>query len=264
MFINKIKKFIFFCLSSILGNEDEPDAYELHMSVKDYCIGRRDPLVGMAVLQLKDIIDQSTFSGWCALTKRLQLNDTGWTILRILAQRNTDEVAREFVKMKSDTREVEQAKQVAAPVTANRPAGPQTTAQNAAANAKQSQPQPQQNSKPLQQPNNKQPQQNSKQNAKPSQIGVKRWLFSLMEDVFFKGDFFYSLSVTGKKVIRFFFGFISRVFSFLCGTFVLFFWHRKCYHRGARGGGAKAGDCSFFDLLSSGTFSPLFPKFRIF
>ena len=38
---------------------------------------------------------------------------------------------------------------------------------------------------------------------------------------FFKGDFFLFIIGDGKKkVIRFFFGFISRVFSFLCGTSV--------------------------------------------
>ena len=32
--------------------------YELHISVKDYCFGREDRLVGVAVMQIKDIMDQ--------------------------------------------------------------------------------------------------------------------------------------------------------------------------------------------------------------
>ena len=101
-----------------MGNEDEPDAYELHISIKDYCFGRADRLVGMAVLQLKDIVDQGSCACWCPLARRLQLNDTGWTILRILAQRNNDEVAKDFVKLKSDTRQEGEAAPAAPSVSA--------------------------------------------------------------------------------------------------------------------------------------------------
>ena len=35
--------------------------YELHISVKEYCFGRDDRLVGVSVMQLKDIINQASY-----------------------------------------------------------------------------------------------------------------------------------------------------------------------------------------------------------
>lgn len=49
---------MFFCRFSIIGNEEQLDFFELHICVKDYCFARDDRLVGVAVLQLKDIVEQ--------------------------------------------------------------------------------------------------------------------------------------------------------------------------------------------------------------
>ncbi|XP_065171075.1 protein unc-13 homolog A isoform X3 [Atheta coriaria] len=87
-----------------IGNEEQLDCFELHICAKDYCFARDDRLVGVAVMQLKDIVDRGSFACWLSLGKRIQMDETGWTILRILSQRTNDEVAKEFVKLKSDTR----------------------------------------------------------------------------------------------------------------------------------------------------------------
>jgi len=88
-----------------IGNEEQMSVYELHISVKEYCFGRDDRLVGVSVMQLKDIINQGSCACWLSLGRRIQMDETGWTILRILSQRTTDVVAQEFVKLKTDVRD---------------------------------------------------------------------------------------------------------------------------------------------------------------
>ncbi|XP_041464703.1 protein unc-13 homolog B-like isoform X3 [Lytechinus variegatus] len=88
----------------ILGNEDEPSSYELHFCVKDYCFAREDHLIGIGVLQLHTIVECGSCACVCTLGRKLHVNDTGGTILRILSQRTNDEVAREFVRLKSERR----------------------------------------------------------------------------------------------------------------------------------------------------------------
>lgn len=97
-------KFQNFFSSSILGNEDEPDSFELHICVKDYCFAREDRLIGCGVMQLRDVVERGSCNCSCYLGRHLHVDDTGGTILRILSQRTNDEVAREFVRLKSDRR----------------------------------------------------------------------------------------------------------------------------------------------------------------
>lgn len=85
----------------VLGNEDVLDNYELHICVKDYCFARTDNLVGMTVLHLKNM---GSYACSSALGRYIQMDSKGWTILKILSQRVSDEVAREFVFLKSTRR----------------------------------------------------------------------------------------------------------------------------------------------------------------
>lgn len=96
-------------LCSVLGKES-PDCYELQVTVKDYCFGRADRVVGMAVVQLRDVTDRKSCVCWCPLGPRVQTDETGMTVMRILSQRPADEVAKEFVKLKSEIRPVEEGR----------------------------------------------------------------------------------------------------------------------------------------------------------
>ena len=87
-----------------MGNEEEPDCYELNIAVKDYTFMREDHLIGLNVIKLAQVCEQGSWSSWIPLGSHFNFDNTGLTILRILSYRNNDEFAQEFVELKSARR----------------------------------------------------------------------------------------------------------------------------------------------------------------
>ncbi|KAG5281135.1 hypothetical protein AALO_G00067800 [Alosa alosa] len=94
----------------VLGKGTSAEFYEVQITVKDYCFGRADRMVGVAVLQLRDVADRRSCVCWCPMGPRISTDETGITALRILSQRPNDEVAKEFVKLKSEIRPAEEGR----------------------------------------------------------------------------------------------------------------------------------------------------------
>lgn len=99
---------LFLFIFSILGNEEEPDCYELNIAVKDYSFMREDRLIGLNIIKLSQVCEQGSWSSWVPLGSRINFDDTGLTILRILSHRTNDELAKEFVALKSARRHKEE------------------------------------------------------------------------------------------------------------------------------------------------------------
>ena len=95
---------------SALGGKEGWESYELQLCVKDYCFGRADRVVGLAVMQLRDLGEKTGGACWLPLGQGVHMDDTGQTAMRILSQRAGDEVAKEFVRLKSETRSAEEGR----------------------------------------------------------------------------------------------------------------------------------------------------------
>lgn len=97
---------------SVLGKGVSAEFYELQVTVKDYCFGRADQVVGVAVIPLALAVgpESRSFVCWCPLAPSITTDQTGTTTLRILTQRHDDEIAKEFIRLKSERRPTEEGR----------------------------------------------------------------------------------------------------------------------------------------------------------
>jgi protein unc-13 len=79
------------------------------IQLRDYAMIGENKMVGVGVIALSDIVAKGSLSQWVQLGKRLQLDSTALILLRILSQRQQDEIAKEFVKLKTESRYEEAA-----------------------------------------------------------------------------------------------------------------------------------------------------------
>ncbi|XP_060739549.1 protein unc-13 homolog B isoform X1 [Tachysurus vachellii] len=96
----------------VLGKGVSAEFYELQVTVKDYCFGRADQVVGVAVIPLALAVgpESRSFVCWCPLAPSITTDQTGTTTLRILTQRHDDEIAKEFIRLKSERRPTEEGR----------------------------------------------------------------------------------------------------------------------------------------------------------
>ena len=91
-----------FC--SVIGNEAEPEHYEIQLQLRDYAMIGENKMVGVGIVPLRDLKETGGLHAWVQLGKRLAIDQTGLILLRILSQRPNDEIAKEFCKLKTETR----------------------------------------------------------------------------------------------------------------------------------------------------------------
>ena len=83
---------------SNLGGEAEK--YELHLVVKDRCYTRSDRVVGVGVLQLRELIEMGSRWMHLPLGHSVVISEMGRAIVGILYGRSQDEIVKDFVHIK--------------------------------------------------------------------------------------------------------------------------------------------------------------------